>query len=131
AGYVIASALGGLIVAQSSFAAIFVVSAGIGFAVLAFSLLLHEPPEPAELDDDDDFNLREFLAPFSDTRLLPWYAVIVVNMFFVGILFGFVPVYLNSIRYDPFTAGLIVSAGRLAYLVVQPPAGWFADHIGG
>lgn len=131
AGYVIAPVLGGFIVAQWSFTGIFLASAMIGFAVLALALLLHEPQQPAELEDDDDFNVREFLAPFSDPRLLPWYAVVVVNMFFIGILFGFVPVYLNSIGYNPFTAGLIVSAGTLAYLLVQPPAGWLADRVGG
>jgi len=51
-------------------------------------------------------------------------------MFLVGILFGFVPVYLNSIGYDPFNAGLVLSAGTLAYLAVQPPAGCWADRYG-
>ncbi len=131
AGYVVAPAIGGWIVARFNFAGLFVVSALIGLLVLALSLVLHEPSGPAGLEDDDDFNLREFLAPFSDPRLLPWYAVIVVNMFFVGILFGFVPVYLNSIGFDPFAAGLALSAGTLAYLLVQPPAGWLADKFGG
>ena len=132
AGYVIAPVIGGWVVARSSFAGLFVVSAAIGLFVLALSLLLREPADPARLeDDDDDFKLREFLAPFRDPRLLPWYAVIVLNMFFVGILFGFVPVYLNQLGYDPFHAGLIISAGTLAYLLVQPTAGWLADKVGG
>lgn len=128
AGYVVAPALGGFIVARTSFAGLFVVSAIVGIVVLALSLVLREPAKPAILEDDD-FDLREFLAPLSDPRLLPWYAVIVVNMFFVGILFGFVPVYLNSIGYDPFRAGVILSAGTLAYLLVQPAAGWLADRF--
>jgi MFS family permease len=62
---------------------------------------------------------------------MPWYVVIIVNMFFVGILFGFVPVYLNSVGFDSFRAGLVLSAGTLAYLAVQPFAGRWADRYGG
>lgn len=131
AGYVIAPAAGGFIVGQFGFAGLFVASALIGFAVFVLSLFLREPRTAAELDDDDDFSWREFLAPFSDPRLLPWFAIIVVNMFFVGILFGFVPVYLKSIGYDPVTSGLVLSVGTLAYLLVQPPAGRMADLFGG
>ena len=132
AGYVIAPVIGGWVVARTSFAGLFLVSAAIGIIVLALSLLLREPVDPVGLDDDEDeFKLSELLAPFRDPHLLPWYAVIVVNMFFVGILFGFVPVYLNQLGYDPFHAGMIISAGTLAYLLVQPPAGWLADKVGG
>lgn len=131
AGYVVAPAIGGLIVATVSFAGLFVVSAIVGFAVLGMAFTLKEPKNQVELDDDEKFSLREFLAPFSDPRLMPWYVVIIVNMFFVGILFGFVPVYLNSVGFDPFRAGLILSAGTLAYLVVQPFAGRWADRYGG
>lgn len=129
-GYVIAPVLGGFVVARVNFAGLFVVSAMVGMVVLVLSLVLHEPTEEAVLEDGNDFNVREFLAPFSNPRLLPWYAIIVVNMFFVGILFGFVPVYLNSIGYDPFASGLIIGAGTLAYLAVQPPAGALADRFG-
>jgi len=132
AGYVSAPVLGGFVVAQTNFAGLFVVSAMVGLVVLALSLVLREPAETAELeDDDDDFNLHESFSPFSDSRLSPWYAVIVVNMFFVGVLLGFVPVYLNTIGYDPFNAGVILSIGTLAYLLVQPPAGWMVDKFGG
>lgn len=132
AGYVVAPAAGGFVVASVSFAGLFVVTAIVGFVVLAFAFSLKEPAQPVDYDDDDHrFSLRDFLAPFSDAVLMPWYVVIVVNMFLVGILFGFVPVYLNSIGYDPFKAGLILSAGTLAYLAVQPLAGRWADRYGG
>lgn len=131
AGYVLAPVIGGLVVARAGFNGLFVVSAAIGLVVLGLSLLLKEPADPADLDDDDDFNLREFLAPFTNPRLLPWYAVIVINMFFVGILFGFVPVYVYSLGYDPVQSGLIIGAGTLAYLLVQPPGGRLADRVGG
>lgn len=130
AGYVLAPALGGFIVARLNLAGLFVVSAAIGLVVLLLSLLLREPQSAVAAEDDDDFDLREFLASFSNPRLLPWYAIIVVNMFFVGILFGFVPVYLNQLGYDSFNAGLIIATGTLAYLLVQPAAGWFADKFG-
>ncbi len=131
AGYVVAPILGGWVVSRFGFAGLFVVSAAVGAAVLTLSLVLREPAQPADLDDDDDFSLSAFLAPFAAPRLRPWYAVIVINMFFVGILFGFVPVYVNRLGYDPFQAGLIVGAGTLAYLLVQPLAGRLADGVGG
>lgn len=131
AGYVVAPAIGGFIVAAWSFAALFVVSAAVGFVILGMALSLKEPQQPIEYDDDEKFSLKEFLAPFTDPRLMPWYVVIIVNMFFVGILFGFVPVYLSSIGFDPFGAGLILSAGTLSYLAIQPLAGRWADRYGG
>jgi MFS family permease len=131
AGYVIAPAIGGFIVAAWNFAALFVVSAAVGFVVLGMALTLKEPTQPIEYGDDEKFSLKEFLAPFSDPRLMLWYVVIIVNMFFVGVLFGFVPVYLNSVGFDPFRAGLILSAGTLSYLAVQPFAGRWADRYGG
>jgi MFS family permease len=131
AGYVVAPAIGGLIVAEWSFAALFVVSAAVGFVILGMALTLKEPEHPIESDDDGKSSLREFLAPFSDPRLMPWYVVIIVNMFFVGILFGFVPVYLSSVGLDPLKAGLTLSAGTLAYLAIQPFAGRWADRYGG
>jgi len=33
--------------------------------------------------------------------------------------------------YDPLNAGLVLSAGTLAYLAIQPPAGRWADRYGG
>ena len=132
AGYVTAPVVGGFVVARWEFGGIFAVSAGIGLTAMLLSLALREPSAHPRLEDNDEpFKLREFLAPFSDRALLPWYAIIVVNMFFVGILFGFVPVYLYRAGYDPFDAGLILSSGTLAYLLVQPPAGWLADRVGG
>jgi MFS family permease len=132
AGYVIAPAIGGFVVATVSFAGLFTVTAFVGFLVLVMALTLKEPSQPVDIEDDDEkFSLHDFLTPFSDPRMMPWYVVIVVNMFLVGILFGFVPVYLNRVGFDPFKAGIILSAGTLAYLVVQPPAGRLADRYGG
>ncbi len=131
AGYVVAPAIGGFVVSAFNFAALFTVSAIVGFVVLVMALTLKEPERPLGHHGYDRFCLREFLSTFSDPRLMPWYVVIVVNMFFVGILFGFVPVYLNSIGYDSFRSGLILSAGTLAYLMIQPFAGRWADRFGG
>ncbi|MBI3732027.1 MAG: MFS transporter [Chloroflexi bacterium] len=63
AGYVVAPVMGGYIVTRTSLAGLFVVSALIGLTVLALSFLLHEPARPVELDDDDDFSLKDFLVP--------------------------------------------------------------------
>lgn len=130
-GYVVAPVIGGLIVETVNFAALFVVSALVGFVVLGMALTLKEPEQEAQLENDEKFSLEDFLATFSDSRLMPWYVVIIVNMFFVGILFGFVPVYLNSVGFDPLRAGLILTAGTLAYLSIQPFAGHWADRYGG
>jgi len=48
-------------------------------------------------------------------------------MFLVGILFGFLPVYISRLGYSPFQSGLVISAVGLAYLLVQPFAGWLGD----
>jgi MFS family permease len=61
--------------------------------------------------------------------LLPIYAVIVINMFLVGILFGFLPVYLYGIGYTPVESGSVVSVATFSYLLVQPLAGHLADKI--
>lgn len=131
AGYVIAPALGGFLISGFGFAMIFIVSAGVGVVAFLLSLLLPRDEEKSgELeDDDDDLSLRQFFLIFKEPRLLPTYAVIVVNMFMVGILFGFLPVYLHGIGYTPLQSGTAVSAATLSYLLVQPLAGYLADTI--
>ncbi len=131
AGYVIAPALGGFLIHGYGFALIFIVSAGVGAVALILTLFL--PPDASKgddlKDDDDDITLRQFFLIFKEPRLLPTYAVIVVNMFMVGILFGFLPVYLHGIGYTPLQSGSAVSAATLSYLLVQPLAGYLADKI--
>jgi MFS family permease len=131
AGYVIAPAIGGFVVAASNFATLFTVSAGVGLVVLIMALTLKEPKQLVEYGDDERLSLRDFLSSFSDPLLMPWYMIIIVNMFFVGILFGFVPVYLHAVGYGPFESGLILTGGTLAYLAIQPFAGRWADRFGG
>jgi len=132
AGYVIAPALGGFLIHGFGFAMIFIVSAAIGAAALLLSFLL---PSDRSLkngklqDDDDELSFREFFLIFKEPRLLPVYAIIVINMFLVGILFGFLPVYFHGIGYTPLQSGSIVSIATLSYLVVQPFAGHLADKI--
>lgn len=130
-GYVIAPALGGYLVHGYGFGMIFVVSAAVGVVALLLSLFLPgDRQERAELaDDDDDISLRQFFVIFTERRLLPVYAVIVINMFLVGILFGFLPVYLYAIGYTPLESGTIVSVATLSYLLVQPLAGNLADRV--
>jgi MFS family permease len=78
-------------------------------------------------DDDDDFSLQSFISVFKDPRLIRWYAIIVVNMFFVSILFGFLPVRVYALQYGPLQTGLILSLVALSYLLIQPVAGYLAD----
>ena len=131
AGYVIAPALGGFIIHARGFAMIFVVSAAVGGAALLLSLLLpSDAAKGTKIDDDEaELSFREFLLIFKEPRLLPIYAVIVINMFLVGILFGFLPVYLYGIGYTPLQSGWMVSVTTLSYLLIQPFAGYLADKM--
>jgi len=72
---------------------------------------------------------QKILGVFRQRDLLPWYLIIVVNMFFVGILFGFLPVYIASLGYSPLNTGLLISVVAVSYLLVQPLAGMLADKI--
>jgi MFS family permease len=56
--------------------------------------------------------------------------VTVVNMFFVSILFGFLPVRVHALGYDPLTTGLFLTTATTSYLLVQPLAGALADRVG-
>ncbi|HZY45581.1 MAG TPA: MFS transporter [Anaerolineae bacterium] len=136
AGYVVSPIIGSAIVMHSNFAAIFLAAAAIGVMAFVFALLLPEPRatqgasvHTQVFDDDDDLSLKTFLAVFKQPNLLPWYLVIVVNMFFVGILFGFLPVRIHDLHYDPLTTGLILTAATSSYLLIQPIAGALADRI--
>jgi MFS family permease len=131
AGYVIAPAAGGFLTHAYGFAMIFKVSAALGSLALVISLFL--PGDRGARDvldrDEDDVTLTQFLAIFRDQRLLPVYAVIVINMFLVGILFGFLPVYLHGLGYSALESGTVLSVGTAAYLLVQPLAGILADRL--
>lgn len=130
AGYVVSPIVGGLIVVHSGFATIFIAAALIGVVALVAALLLPEPPaEPDDAFDDDDLSFRAVLDVFGEPALRPWYGVTVVNMFFVGILFGFLPVRVHELGVDPFASGLLLSSVALSYLLVQPVAGALADRV--
>ncbi len=129
AGYVISPMVGGYLVFKSNFSSIFIASAAVGILALIFALFLPKIKNSGRetLDDDDDFSFKAFIKVFRDPTLFPWYLVIVINMFFVGILFGFLPVYVSSLGYTPLQSGLIISVVALSYLLIQPIAGMLAD----
>jgi MFS family permease len=126
-GYVVAPVAGGFLANRYGFAMIFIVSASIGFVALGASLFLPNDPR-GRLEDDEEPSLRESLRVFRDARLMPIYAVIVINMFLVGILFGFLPVYLHGLGYSVTQSGTVVSIATAAYLLIQPFAGALADR---
>ena len=98
AGYVVAPATGGWIAGRYGFSVIFCVTAALGVLAFAFSLLLpNDKHNSVALDDDDDLSFGLFATIFKDARLLSVFGVILINMFLVGILFGFLPVYLYGI----------------------------------
>jgi MFS family permease len=130
AGYVISPLAGALIVWQSNFAAIFLAAAAVGALAFLLSMPLPEPKEQhGEVFDEDDFSLSAFLSVFRQPTLWPWYVVTVVNMFFVGILFGFLPVRVYALGYEPWITGLLLTTATLSYLLVQPIAGIMADRL--
>lgn len=131
-GYVISPLVGSAILLKSHFATIFIAAALIG--ALAFLLSLALPRIGGDAarafdDDDDAFSLAAFIAPFKEPRLFPWYAVTVVNMFFVGILFGFLPVRVYAGGYSQVVTGILLSATAASYLLVQPLVGRLADTV--
>ncbi len=135
AGYVVSPLVGGAIVFKSHFSMIFVAAAAIGGVALLIAMLL--PSDRAARgsagtldDDDDDLSFRAFLDLLREPALLRWYAVIVVNMFFVGILFGFLPVRVHALHYGPLASGVMLSVVALSYLLIQPVAGVAADRTG-
>ncbi len=131
AGYVISPVVGGAIVMQSNFSGIFYATAAIG--VIGFLLALTLPNDKQKsseaFDDDDDFSLKSLISVFKNRTLMPWFLIIVINMFFVGILFGFLPVRIHQLGYDAFHTGLLVSVTTISYLLIQPLAGWLADKF--
>ena len=131
-GYVVSPIIGGAIVMKSNFAGIFYACAGIGFIALLLAFTL--PPDKQKAagafdDDDDDFSFKSLFAVFKNKTLMPWFLIIVINMFFVGILFGFLPVRIHQLGYNPFDTGLLLSVTTVSYLLVQPIAGWLADRF--
>ncbi len=130
AGYVVSPVIGGAIVMRTNFSGIFYASAGIGVIALLLSLTLpgdKQKTNNAFDDDDDDFSFKALFAVFKNKTLMPWFLTIVINMFFVGILFGFLPVRIHALGYNAFDTGLIVSVTTISYLLIQPVAGWLAD----
>jgi len=130
AGYVAGPSIGGFIVWKSSFAMIFLASSAAGALAFVLSLLLPPTTTKTSLKNEDAFSLKLFAAAFRERNLLRWYVVIVVNMFMVGVLVGFLPVYVNSLGYDQLRNGFIVAASTASYLLIQPLAGLLADRFG-
>jgi MFS family permease len=129
AGYVISPIIGGAIVWRSNFQMIFVACFAIGIFAFLLSLALPEPSGEAKLEDNDDLSIRQFTLAFRQRTLLPWYGIIVINMFLVGILFGFLPVYIHSLGYNQLQNGLIIGSATASYLLIQPVAGKLGDRF--
>lgn len=132
AGYVVSPIIGGAIVLKADFAMIFPAAAGIGALAFLLSLFLPKPKidiKPGLDDDDDGIGLASLRAVFRQSDLWPWYIVTVVNMFFVGILFGFLPVRVYALGYGPLINGVLLTAVSASYLLIQPLAGALADRV--
>ncbi len=132
AGYVISPIVGGAIILNSNFAMIFVATAAIGVVAFLLALLLPKPPidiKPSLKDDDDGIGLRALVSVFRQSSLWPWYLVTVVNMFFVGILFGFLPVRVYALGYSSVMNGILLTTVSASYLLIQPLAGRLADRV--
>ena len=128
AGYVISPGVGGYLAFHFGFSMIFIASAAVAVVALALAVFLPND-KSGELDDDDDASFKDFLTIFADRELRPIYAVIVINMFMVGALFGFLPVYLNGLGYSSLRSGTVLSVTTASYLLVQPIAGALSDRF--
>jgi MFS family permease len=131
AGYVVSPLVGGAILLRSHFATIFVACAAIGALAFLLSLPLPDPPREARgvARTEEGFSLGGLLGVLREPALLPWYGISVVNMFFVGILFNFLPVRIYAANYDPLLTGGLLSAAAASYLLIQPVAGLLADRL--
>lgn len=127
-GYVISPVIGGALVFYSDFSSLFVACFLIGIAVTVMALLTRDTGR-GDFDDDDD-GLRRLIASFGDRRFLPWYLLTTVNMMFMGILFGFLPVFLNVSGFDSLQSGLVMAAVAIAFLVIQPASGFISKRLG-
>ena len=118
-----------MIILKSNFSYIFIVASVVGIAAFILSLFLPSDKQKERTKLDDDFSLKSFVSVFHNPKLLRWYAVIIVNMFFVSILFGFLPVRVYALNYGALETGILLSLVALSYLLIQPVAGFFADRI--
>ena len=126
-GYVISPVIGGGIVLYSGFSYLFIACFIVGIAAIVAALFISKDVRK-EFDDDDD--LKELLTSFKDAKLLPWYLVTTVNMMFMGIVFGFLPVFLNVSGFDPLRSGAVMAAVALAFLLIQPLTGTISRLLG-
>jgi MFS transporter, ACDE family, multidrug resistance protein len=128
AGYVLSPLVGGALVVRKNFGYLFIASAAVGIVAFLMSLFVPDVKEKTRpFEEEDELSLKAVVTVLRAPILWRWYLIIVVNMFFVSILFGFVPVYLSSLGYKPEVAGVLLSVLALSYLLVQPLAGWLAD----
>ena len=126
-GYVISPVIGGGIVLYSGFAYLFVACFLVGIAATVAAFFISKDVRK-EFDDDDD--LKELLTSFKDAKLLPWYLVTTVNMMFMGIIFGFLPVFLSVSGFDPLRSGAVMAAVAVAFLLIQPLTGTISRMFG-
>jgi len=127
AGYVISPLVGGVLILRKNFGYLFIASAAVGVVAFLASLFLPDVKDKTRPFEEEELSFKSVLSLLRAPILWRWCLVIVVNMFFVSILFGFVPVYLYSLGYKPEVAGVFLSVLALSYLLVQPLAGWLAD----
>ena len=130
AGFVLGPVLGGAVVFYSSFSSIFVMSFLVGIATaLPASRIKYRSARAPETEDEDN-EIRQLLKSFGEKELLPWCLLRFSNMVLMGALFGFLPIYVSSLGYNQLFVGAIVGVSAIAYVVIQPLSGSFADKYG-
>jgi MFS family permease len=99
----------------------------VGFA-LSLWLLPPVSEEPSRRTGRPPRNRR--LAEIVNRRVAGLFAYRVAYTACIGIIWGFLPLYLNaSLGFSGGTIGLVVTTGVLVSGLVQAPMGWIADRM--
>lgn len=127
-GAAIGPALGGFLQAEAGYTALFLLSAGLGFAGLFCTSQILNPP-----DSDSDSKVSATSNQFWRLLGSPRIRVPALLLLLVGLAFGalstFVPLFIKSVGVD-LNAGLFYTAAAIASFGVRLIAGRASDRYG-
>uniref|UniRef100_B8HL77 Major facilitator superfamily MFS_1 n=1 Tax=Cyanothece sp. (strain PCC 7425 / ATCC 29141) TaxID=395961 RepID=B8HL77_CYAP4 len=125
-GTAIGPAIGGLLLAHSSFAFVFMMAAGFGLAGFLSSSQVEPPPLPAISEADRG---KPFWYSFDRAGLaIPTLAMLLVGMAF-GVLHTFIALFIKSLEID-LNPGIFYTAAAMGSFCVRILVGRIADRWG-